>query len=78
MYYNDKKCRKDMKVGDLVYAKHPRMYNTNMPGIIVKIQPMYKHGNAYKIMFPVTGLHWIQWAHNLIKFEDMWSEDESR
>ena len=64
-----------MKVGDIVYAKHPRMYNTNMPGIIVKIQPMYKHGNAYKIMFPVTGLYWIQWAHNLIKFEDAWSEN---
>ena len=67
-----------MKVGDLVYAKHPRMYNTDKPGIIVKKQPMFKHGHRYHIMFPVVGLHWIQWAHNLIVFEDMWGEDETR
>ena len=68
-----------VKVGDLVYYKHPKMAGmSDKPGIIVKKQKMYKIGYRYHIMFPGVGLHWIQWAHNLIIFEDMWSEDEAR
>jgi hypothetical protein len=62
-----------MKVGDIVYAKHPKMAGmTDKPGIIVEKQPMFKFGHRYHILFPVVGLRWIQWAHNLIHIEDMW------
>ena len=64
-----------MKVGDLVYAAHPRMYNTDKPGIIIKKEPMYKIGYRYHIMFPVVGLRWVEWSYNLIKFKDMWEEE---
>tara|TARA_B100002019_G_C20962991_1_gene447288 strand:+ start:247 stop:447 length:201 start_codon:yes stop_codon:yes gene_type:complete len=64
-----------MKVGDLVYAKHPRIIGSNKPGIIVKIQPTYKIGYRYRVLFPVVGAQWIKWSHNLIKFEDAWSKE---
>ena len=67
-----------MKVGDLVYYKHPRMANmTDKPGIIVKKQKMYKFGHRYHIMFPGVGLQWVEFMDNLIPFEDCWSEDET-
>ena len=61
-----------MNVGDLVWAKHPRMYNAHKPGIIVKKQPMYKVGYRYQVMFPSVGLHWIKFSHNLIPLEKGW------
>ena len=65
-----------MKVGDLVYAKHPKMAGmTYLPGIIVKKQKMYKVGYSYDVLFPDVGLVWIQWSSNLIPFEDMWEEE---
>ena len=64
-----------MKVGDIVYARHPRICGTDKPGIIVEKQPMYKVGYRYHIMFPAVGLRWVQWSHNLVKFEDMWVEE---
>ena len=58
-----------MKVGDLVYAKHPRMLGTWKPGMIVNKQPMYKVGYRYQVLFPDIGLRWIKFSDNLILFE---------
>tara|TARA_Y100000591_G_C21487015_1_gene523259 strand:- start:333 stop:527 length:195 start_codon:yes stop_codon:yes gene_type:complete len=59
-----------VKVGDLVYAKHPRMIGCWKPGIIVDKQKMYKVGYRYQVLFPVIGLNWIKFSDNLILFED--------
>ena len=68
-----------MKVGDLVYAKHPRMAGMSyLPGIIVQrklIYPSAMKCYRYYVMFPGVGLQWIKFAHNLIPFEDMWEEE---
>ena len=65
-----------MKVGDIVYAKHPMMPGmTDMPGIIVKKEPVYKFGYRFQVMFPVVGLRWIKWSSNLIRFDNFWSEE---
>jgi len=64
-----------MKVGDIVYAQHPRMIGTDRPGIITEMEPMYKAGYQYRVMFPGIGLKWIQWSHNLIKLEDAWVKE---
>ena len=61
-----------MNVGDLVWAKHPRMYNAYKPGIIVKKRPTYKFGHRFQVMFPGVGLIWISHADNLIPFEEGW------
>ena len=75
MSYNGKKCEKNMKVGDIVYAQHPRMIGTDAPGIIIEKRPMYKAGYQYRVMFPGIGLKWIKWTFNLIKLEDAWSKE---
>jgi hypothetical protein len=59
-----------MKVGDLVYARHPRIVGSDKPGIIIQKKPMYKVGYRYQVLFPVIGTRWIKWAHSLIKFEE--------
>ena len=61
-----------MKVGDIVWAKHPRMYDAYKPGIIVKKHLMYKVGHRYQVLFPDAGLTWIEFSHNLIDFEEGW------
>ena len=62
-----------MKVGDMVYAKHPRMANMSYePGIIVDKRKIYKVGFSYQVMFPDVGLVWIRFSDNLIRLEDMW------
>ena len=62
-----------MKVGDMVYAKHPKMAGmSDEPGIIVDRQKMYKFGFRYHIFFPDVGLKWIKFSDNLIPFEDLW------
>ena len=58
-----------MKVGDLVYAKHPRMLGCWKPGMIVNKQPMHKVGYRYQVLFPDIGLSWIKFSDNLILFE---------
>ena len=75
MHHIRKGIEKDMKVGDLVYAAHPRMYNTDKPGIIVKARRMYQVGVEYQVYFSDIGLKWIKFGHNLILFEDMWEEE---
>ena len=66
-----------MKVGDIVYAKHPRMAGMSyLPGIIVKQEKMYKVGYRYYVLFPDVGLKWIYHSGNLIPFEDMWEDEE--
>ena len=62
-----------MKVGDLVYAQRPLIVGTDKPGIIVDKVPMYKVGYRFQVMFPVIGLRWIKWSHNLYKLEDKYS-----
>jgi hypothetical protein len=64
-----------MKVGDVVYAKHPRMYGAHKPGIIVKTRRMYQVGAEYQVYFSDIGLKWIKFSHNLILFEEMWDEE---
>ena len=61
-----------MNVGDLVWAKHPRMYNAYTPGLIVKKQPMFKVGHRYQVMFPGVGLRWINFSNNLMPLEEGW------
>ena len=61
-----------MNVGDLVWAKHPRIYNAYTPGLIVKKQPMYKFGHRYYVMFPGVGLKWITHSDNLMPLEEGW------
>ena len=66
-----------MKVGDLVYAKHPRMAGMSYkPGLIVKQEKMYKVGYRYHVLFPDVGLVWIKWSSNLIPFDDVGEELE--
>ena len=56
-----------MQPGDLVYAVYPLIVGSDKPGIIIEKQPMYKIGYRYQVMFPVIGIRWIKWTHNLIK-----------
>ena len=68
-----------MKVGDMVYAKNPKMAGmSDEPGIIVDRQKLYKIGFRYQVLFPDVGLKWIKFSNNLIRLEDMWSENECR
>ena len=61
-----------MKVGDLVYAKHPRTAGMSFkPGVIVEEQKMYKVGYRYHVLFPDVGLIWIEFSHSLIPFDDI-------
>ena len=63
-----------MKVGDMVYAKHPKMIGCHHLGIIVHKQKAYKVGYFYHVLFPDVGLKWIKFSDNLILLED-WIEN---
>ena len=65
-----------MKVGDIVYAQQPRIVGSNKPGIIVDKQPLYKVGYRYQVMFPVIGLRWIKWSHNMYKYDAEWRKSK--
>ena len=75
MHHIRKGIEKDMKVGDIVYAQHPRIIGSDKPGIIIDKQPLYMVGYRYQVMFPIIGLRWIKWSSNLIRFEDMRGEE---
>jgi hypothetical protein len=76
VHYDDKKRGESMKVGDIVYAKHPRMTGmTDKPGIIVKKEPMYRLGIRYQVYFPDIGLKWVEWSSNLLPLEACWEEE---
>ena len=64
-----------MKIGDIVYAKYPRIVGSNKPGIIIQKHPIYKVGYQYQVMFPTVGTRWIKWTDNLIKLEDAWIKE---
>ena len=59
-----------MKVGDLVYAKHPKIVGCHELGMIVDREKLYKVGFRYLVLFPDIELTWIKFSDSLILLED--------